>query len=207
MIHRVWLGSEIPDQLQAFGRSWEEHHPTWEHRLWTEANLPSLRNQDLFDRAEEIAPRNVGQLRADLVRYEILLEHGGVYVDCDFECLRPLDELLAGVSCFAALEDARWVNNAIMGAPQLHPFVEALVDGLPENIRRTTGRPNKLSGPQYLTPIARRFGITIFPRELFYPYSYTELERGGEEFPDAYAIHHWSNRRRERQMPLPARNA
>ena len=40
--------------------------------------------------------RNLAE-RADVLRYEILRRHGGVYVDVDVECLRPLDDLLTGV--------------------------------------------------------------------------------------------------------------
>lgn len=189
----------MPDHLAAYGDTWQRHHPGWEHRLWTEANMPPLANQRIYDDAERIAPRNVGQLRSDVARYEVLLEHGGVYVDCDMECLRPIDPLVAGVDCFAGWEDeARWVNNAVLGATPGHPFVAALVDGLAANVRRRRGaRPNVLTGPQYLTPLYRRHheAVTVYPKATFYPYSWRELDRGGEPFPDSFAVHHWHNRR------------
>jgi mannosyltransferase OCH1-like enzyme len=190
----------MPDHLAAYGRTWEQHHPGWEHRLWTEANIPVLANQRVFDDAIRIAPDNVGQLRADIARYEILLADGGVYVDCDMECLRPLDDLLDGVECFAGWElEHRWVNNAILGAVPGHPFIADLVDGLAANVRRRRGaRPNILTGPQYLTPIRHRHAgaVTVFPQVTFYPYGFRELDRQGEEFPDSWAVHHWANRRR-----------
>lgn len=199
VIHRVWVGPPMPAHLAAYGQTWQDHHPGWEHRLWTEDDLPSLRNQKLYDDAVRIAPRNVGQFRADIVRYELLERVGGVYVDCDFECRQPLDPLLEDIGCFAAWEvPNHWVNNAIMGATPGHAFVTALIDGLAANVRRRSGaRPNRLSGPQYMTPLYRRFAadVTVFPKEWFYPYLHDELERGGEDFPDAVAVHHWHNRR------------
>jgi mannosyltransferase OCH1-like enzyme len=190
----------MPAHLAAYGETWAQHHPGWEHRLWTEANMPRLRNQRLYDAAERIAPRNVGQLRADVARYEILLEHGGVYVDCDMECLRPLDPLLTpGMSCFAGWETpGRWVNNAVLGASPAHPFLGELVERLARNVvAHCDARPNVMSGPQYLTPIYRRHAdtVTVFPKEHFYPYLWSELERIDETFPDSYAVHHWHNRR------------
>jgi hypothetical protein len=35
-------------------------------------------------------------------------------------------------------------------------------------------------------------GVTIFGADKFYPYLWDEPERAGDEFPDAYAVHHWS---------------
>ena len=35
----------------------------------------------------------------------------------------------------------------------------------------------------------------------FLPYAWNELERGGEDFLDAYAVHHWENQRKLRNQP------
>lgn len=198
-IHRIWLGGPMPNHLERYGQTWVEHHPDWSHVLWTEDNLPPLRNQRLFDQAETIAPNNVGQLRSDIVRYEILYTFGGVYTDCDLECLRPIDGLLRGVDCFAGWErQAQWVGNTILGSVPDHPFFADLIVGLPANVRRRAGsRPNKLSGPQYLTRVYRRHAksVTVFNENIFYPYGWDELDRQGEEFPGSYTAHHWQNQR------------
>ncbi len=57
-----------------------------------------------------------------------------------------------------------------------------------------------------MTSIWRRGGheITIFPRCWFLPYLWDELERGGESFPNAYAVHHWRHRRELEEVPCPA---
>jgi mannosyltransferase OCH1-like enzyme len=177
---------------------------------WGEEQVESLfplHNQWLYDEAGEIAPDHVGQLRSDVLRYEILHRFGGIYVDADFECLKPIDDLLEGVECFAAWEiQDRWVNNAVMGCVPFHPFLERLIAGLTESAERNRGfKPNRISGPRYVTPIWRKHGegVTIFPQRLFYPYGFSEIDkhRVGEEWPDAYAVHHWGNRRRERGVP------
>lgn len=198
VIHHVWVGDPMPDHLAAYVATWAEHHPKWGHRLWGEGDLDWLTNQRLYDEAEKHTPA-VGQFRSDVARYEILHRHGGVYVDADFECLRPLDELLTGVRCFAAWEtDGVWVNNAIMGAEPGHPLFAELIRRLPSNVVRKRGRrPNHLSGPRFLTPVARAYrDVTVFESALFYPYRWDELDRAGEPFPDAYAVHHWDNARK-----------
>lgn len=210
VVHRVWLGGPEPEWMRKLGRTWDR--PGWTLRQWGAHEIRllfPLRNQELYERAEEIAPSHVGQLRSDILRYEILHRCGGVYVDTDFELLRPIDELLAGVECFFAWErPGRWINNAIIGATRRHPFLARLIDGLGANIarRRRGARPNKLSGPQYVTGVWRDHpdGVRVFPRGWFYPYLWDELERAAEEFPEAYCVHHWANRRRERGVPCPA---
>lgn len=226
LIHQVWLGGPLPDRFAPFIGSWHRLHPEWDYRLWQEEDLPELQNQDLYDRAPELAPGFVGQLRADIVRYELLYLHGGVYVDVDMEALRPIDELLEPGVWQGPEEDRprtpevffgwevmqahfRWVNNAIIGATVLHPLMFQLIENLPENVKRRAGRrPNWLSGPKYVTPQLHLFerqggeGVVIYPQEYFYPYAFNELDRAGETFDRAYAVHHWDNQRKLRRKPL-----
>lgn len=198
--HRIWVGSEMPEEFRVYGARWAELHPDWTLVDWDEHSLPELENQDLFNHAGDIAPDNVGQLRSDIARLELLYRFGGVYLDCDFEPCKPIDRLLDRVTLFAAWEsDGIWINNAIVGAEPQHPFIAHLIEGLPASVAANQGkRPNVMSGPQYLTRMKRALEpqMTIFPQKLFYPYSYHELHRRGEAFPDAYAIHHWANKRR-----------
>lgn len=202
VFHFVWLGEPMRQFFKDCIQSWRDRHPSWQVIVWDEDMVPPLKNQELFDDAETIAPRGNGalQFRADILRYEILWRLGGVYVDCDFECQRPIDDLIRDAQVFAAWEETdHWINNAIMGAVPHHPMLEALVNGLPESVRELAPgmRPNAFSGPQYLTGVAGAFkhDLTILPKDMFYPYLWNELERGGEDFPHAYAIHHWNNMR------------
>ncbi len=199
------MGSPLPSEFAEFADGWRRLHPDWEYRLWGE-DLPKLRNQDLYDRAQELAPTGLaGQLRSDIVRYELIYKYGGVWIDTDFECLKPVDGLLEGVSCFAAWVTDQWLNNAIMGARARHPFIKRLIDNLPASLASRPGQaPRVVSGPQYLTRQWREAkpDISLWPKEYAYPYLWNELGRRRDRFPDAYCVHHWANRRRERGRPL-----
>lgn len=207
VMHHIWIGPDpLPAEFAEYRSGWRRLHPDWQHQAWGNRNArehmtPGLGR--LWDHAERIAPGSVEQFRSDLLRYELLLRYGGVYVDADFEPRRPLDALVAEASAFAAWEtDGVWVNNAILGAVPGHDWLRDVVYGLPRHAERMTGRgyrPNKISGPQYITPLyleRYRGSVTVFPSALFYPYLWSELDRGAEEFPEAYAVHHWNNRRR-----------
>jgi len=96
IFHRMRLSDDqLPADAPRFAESWRRHHPAWEFREWTIDNLPQFRNRDLFDSSP-----NTGH-RSDILRYELLEQFGGIYVDLDFECRRPLDPLLIGVNAFA----------------------------------------------------------------------------------------------------------
>jgi mannosyltransferase OCH1-like enzyme len=208
VFHSIWVGPPMPDHLQRYLATWTAVHPSWVHRLWGEADLQWLANQDLFDFAEACT-RHPGQFRSDVARYEILHREGGVYVDCDFEARAPIDDLLMGVDAFAAWEtDDVWVNNAILGCVPGHPLMADLIAGLPANVKANRGkRPNQQTGPQYLTRVIKDHPtVKVFPAQMFYPYNHADVgtERQDGPFPDAYAVHHWDNRRKKLGRPLPS---
>lgn len=214
-IHRLWLGGEEPAWTQPFAETW--CRGDWQVLQWDEesiAGLFPLQNQAVYDAAPVLAPDHVGQLRSDVLRYEILRDFGGVWVDADFECLRPIDELIEGLDAFAAWElEPVWVNNAILGAAPGHPFLSELVDRLESNVERNIGyKPNVMTGPWFVTETWKELGepIAVLPEKRFYPFRWDEVEqyRPGEvdpqeEWPQACAVHWWRNKRREKGL-LPS---
>jgi hypothetical protein len=187
-IHRVWLGGRpIPEEHERFGESFARHHPDWEMRLWTDEDLPALG----IGTAERERSRTHSEL-SNLVRYEVLHRHGGVYVDTDVECRRPLTPLLRGIDAFAALEVPGGVGTAILGSVAGHPAF-ARAARLARHTLGTSAHSPDANGPHFLSLILEQeSNVAIFAAHLFYPYLWDELERRGEAFPDAYAVHHWA---------------
>lgn len=183
--HQIWLGPDpLHEEFEAYQESWKRHHPGWELRLWREDNLPSdLRRPEVYD------TRRKPVERADILRLDLIWRFGGVYTDTDFECLRPIDELLEGVEFFTGLmkragrsKPAR-VNNAIFGAAPGSPILNRALDEL--RVHEIGARYDKhMSGAMFFNELVMDHpDVTVFPPEYFYPT--TELERR-----DAYGIHH-----------------
>lgn len=207
VIHQIWLGGEVPDPLARFCAGWRELHPEWEWRLWTSPDELELRNADLLRQPEVFVPAgSVPQFVADVMRYEILERFGGLYVDTDMECRKPLDGLVAGAECFAAWESqGSWIGNAILGSVPGALFMQRLIDALPWSAdRHRHKRPNVSSGPQFLTQQYRGHEreLTVFEQAMFYPASWSEFRRSTEAFPDAYTVHHWNNQRKKVGVPF-----
>lgn len=182
VLHRVWLGGgRPPREHDGYWESWRERHPRWELRTWTDDDAPAL---PWSRRARNLAER------ADLVRYEIVRRHGGVYVDTDVECLRPVDELLDGVVSFAGYEVPGRLCNAVIGAVAGHRSFERAV-ALTE---RTVGRgvyPSATATDFLTCVLEAEPEATLFGPERFYPYLWDEEPRAsyGE---DVFAVHHWA---------------
>ena len=121
--------------------------------------------------------------RADILRLELLWKYGGVYVDIDMECLRPLDALAAGVDFFGTEIKPGRITNTVIGAASRHPILDrALRELRPQEPRARFDKTS--SGPLFLAGVVREYPrITTYSRELFYPMT-------ADERAEAYAIHH-----------------
>lgn len=218
-LHRIWLGRKpIPPMFEDFWRRWQQLHPHWECRTWTDADDYSwLRNKRLFE------TRTTPSGQSDVLRIELLAKFGGVYVDADMEPIRPLDPLLVpggvfastqerpyydqgvmtetaviGAEPFAAREDEHTIAWGAIGSGRGHPAIEALRDAMPAWVRaHPHDPPNVQTGPVFLTHVWRsRTDVRILPRETFYPVLWTDrhkLRPGGRYPKNVYAVHHWAH--------------
>lgn len=196
LVHAYWGGGPIPDWQAKLLAGWQARH---EVRLWTDDDLPPLRNRDLFDDPARFSPSShPGQYRANLLRYEVLHDMGGVWVDCDLEWRRDISPLL-NLPGFCAWEtQGKWINNAFLGFPAGHPALKAILDGLRKSVLgQRSKRSNVQSGAVYITPILNsRDDVVVLRQDEVYPYRWDELDRADEEFPEAWVVHHWANARR-----------
>ena len=203
-IHRVWLGRPMPGEYVEFGRSWQRLHPGWQVITWGDDDLDWLANRAEFDRAERFTTK------ANIARYEIIHREGGIYVDCDFEALRPIDELLEGASIVVGEDRDGMLNNAFFGASPAHPVLGYAIDELPRSFAaRFHDHSVANSGPQFWTRRVRRASAkydlqpTFVPRELLYPYGFDPGQRHlrDADFGDAFAVHHWADDHRLASAP------
>jgi inositol phosphorylceramide mannosyltransferase catalytic subunit len=197
-IHRVWLGGRpMPEEHKQFGETFVQHHPDWEMKLWTDDDLPELG----IGAAERELARTRSEL-ANLVRYEALHRHGGVYVDTDVECQRPLIPLMQGIDAFAALEVPGRIGTAVLGSIAGHPVFERAARLARQTLGIFEPRAASTNGAYFLSLIAEQEqNVAIYEAELFYPYLWDEPERRHEKFPDAYVVHHWALSWLEERLP------
>lgn len=209
IIHQTWRTRWVPERFAAYVASWQSRHPDWEWWLWSDADNRRLirRHARAFLGCYDSYPHPIQ--RADAVRYFILDRYGGLYVDLDFECLRPIDPLVAGRDCVLSEESRehshrfgreRIVSNAWMAAEPGHPFFRQVIERLPEFAARPDPVQPVLTttGPFMLSDVYAGFDrqdiVTLLPAERLFPLSMTEatarLEGERRDVHDAYAIHY-----------------
>ncbi|HLJ31814.1 MAG TPA: glycosyltransferase [Candidatus Babeliales bacterium] len=200
IIHQIWLGSKLPEEFIALQQSWIEHHigRDWMYKLWTDEDVANLQ---LYNQAFYDATDNFG-VKSDILRWELLYNFGGVYIDMDFECLRALDQFHYTYDFYTALQplDTLFVQlgAALVGAVPGHPILKHCIETIKEDWH-LQGAPKK-TGPVHFTKsfctCANMNGNKdiAFPAFYFYP-----LGCRGAEFnkniwinQGSYAVHWWA---------------
>jgi len=124
-IHYVWLGKkEIPELYSNYIRGWRELHPDWELIKWNEENFDCEGNSWVKKAIEQ---ENYA-LAADVIRSNVLLNHGGVYLDVDIELFKPFNELAAENDFFIGYETDFWFGCAVLGAKKGHRIMQEVYE-------------------------------------------------------------------------------
>jgi len=210
IIHQIWLGSPFPEKYKIFRDSWLRHHPGWEYRLWTDADVAAfpLHNQAIYDSSS-----NYGE-KSDIARYEILYKFGGLYVDTDFECLRALDNLHDTYDFYIGVQplDTNIVQLGIglIGTVPGHPLLRACINHMAENASHFV-QVIQRTGPLYFTRVFEAIAPLLYDRTValpstyFYPKGYTQTEQPEAVWrrPESYAVHHWEGSWLKKEAQIP----
>jgi inositol phosphorylceramide mannosyltransferase catalytic subunit len=190
-IHQIWIGPDpLPEDHRGWIETWRTHHPEWEHRLWTEDDLP-----DDPIRPEVLDRMRMPVERADILRLEILYRQGGVYVDTDVECLRPVDDVLAGHDFVGVCLKPGRPTNTMIASVAGHPLLKrALEEVRPMDVYWTLNAETSIkdgAGPPLLRRLVGDFPeVKLLPPALCFPATPAERE-------EALAVHHmarsWHN--------------
>lgn len=199
IIHQIWIGGPLPEAFQELCESWKFYHMSrgWLYKLWTDEDVAQmqLHNQAFFDETDSPG------VRSDLMKWEIIYNFGGFYLDVDYECLQPLDSLRS-YDFVTALQplDTFFVQlgAAFYGARPHHPILEHCIATIKDDWHHK-GAPTK-TGPVHYTKsfyaMAGKDGnIDIaLPASYAYPLGAQEKEYQYEKWVNegAYAIHHWA---------------
>lgn len=151
VIHFIWVGPrEFPRESVANVQAWIAKHPKWRVKFWTDQDrpLPDAKMEKCFVKDFHFLQlakcyknsENYGE-KSDLLRYEILYQEGGVYVDHDVECIRSFDELNEAYDFYIGMQmpDKTFLStsvlatNNLIGAKPGHPVLKRCLNSLAEN--------------------------------------------------------------------------
>lgn len=190
IIHQSWKSQQaIPKRFGPWMRSWMSAHPTWTYVFWTDTDNLAL-FETLYPQYLHVA-KGVGKIGlADMARYALLHSVGGLYVDADFECVKPFDQLLRDYELFLSSEprahtvlleksDSLSLCNALMASKPKHPLWLMVLDAIRAKFEREGDRdPVGLTGPRILNQTYFEYvgsqqntntTSAVLPPEFFYP--------------------------------------
>lgn len=231
LFHYIWLGKKLPDQYRPLLQTWLDTHPDWIFLIWVDnlknydlgtplenadfsfiqdvlddensrggVFVVDVKNIDFKTRTFFDESKNYGE-RSDILRWELLHQFGGVYIDVDCECFKPFDVLNRMYDFYTGIQplDTSTVQlgSGLVGAAPGHPILKECVE--------------KVSGNKNL-PIVIRTGPILFtrafihkffekdlinvalPASYFYPCSYEQagLPEMQWRCDESFAVHHWA---------------
>ncbi|XP_052783481.1 uncharacterized protein LOC128219629 [Mya arenaria] len=140
IIHQTFETVMIPSKLESHIRTVVNMNANWTYHFWTDnagRNLVKERHPNLLPIWDKYK-RNI--MRADALRYVVLYEFGGAYLDLDVVAYRSFNRITYKYGCIIPPEPIEHsallynmtvlLNNAIMFCQAKHPIMRALLNGL-----------------------------------------------------------------------------
>lgn len=146
VIHFIWIGPRPFPPLSVENiRTWIAKNPDWKVKFWTDRERPPPCNgmevkkiQDFpflflgrcFDESQ-----NYGE-KSDILRFEILYQEGGLYVDHDANCLKNFDNLHRGYDLYCGFETPHplvagmniTAGIGVIGSRAEHPLIKMVIE-------------------------------------------------------------------------------
>lgn len=171
LFHRIWFGDKAPPaHYEQYWAAWQRQYPDCEFITWTDADIDKLPLT-----RDKLRTYTKHASRADLARYEILHQRGGIYIDCDVMPWNhmPADMLTARLTVCNETEATEYCSNSFIAAPPEHPvFLDVINHILKADADES--RPNVTTGPWLFGAYVNQHPHKKLPTRTFYPYLYDE---------------------------------
>ncbi len=168
-LHSIYLTREerdarnVPVRIENNLNSFQNIYPGWKYQLFTneQANL-FLReyfDRDTWESFQKLVPL---AYKADLLRYCMIYQLGGLYSDLSLMHVAPIIPDDYSIECFVfrdALNGPTIISNSLIYARPRSPIFEAAISKINENVRRRDYGSNDLcpTGPVMLGKLVARF--------------------------------------------------
>jgi hypothetical protein len=202
IFHRIWIGAKPlhPRMVEYQKALINLHYPQWIFKTWHgDGQSPDLicaedgtcfrsNNTYLLQQALHLAQQS------NILRLELLLAFGGVYIDMDLEPLKPLDSIIE--NCSACISpffmDPIRCNNSFLACTPQHPWIQDCLKTLPE---RDPKVPLSMGSSHVTAALVNHPEVSILNKYLILQMPAWEVLRsiGRRPDPRTYAIHHFSS--------------
>lgn len=202
VIHQIHLGDKpLSDQELKWQKTWKHYNPDWKFIFWDDERLRGIDiiNKEYLDDCDNYS------MKSDILRFDILYQFGGLYIDTDFECLKPLDPFFCDKDFIVCRQNPNGpsICGAFFAATQYNSLVRKLLDGIPQRSITHKGKHCVAKyGPTYITDIIdENYGQEFkyskaFEPKYVYPFMWNKKHSTKDDlnkiYPQAYAAHWWN---------------
>jgi len=139
-VHQVWVGAgdgapEPPARLHEAAGAWRTLGTPWEYRLWRDEEIEALFQTARPDLLPLYRSLPYAVQKADIARYLILAEHGGVYADLDVVLVHFPDEM-SGERLILAPTHPVGVSIDFMATEPGHPLMTEALNSVERALAR-----------------------------------------------------------------------
>lgn len=197
IIHQIWIGTN-PEPTK-FMKTWEDKNPHFEYIKWNEQEVK--KRGKIFECQKQINEMEEMCGKADIMRWEILYEYGGIAMDADSICIEKIDEVLYETKGFLTWENEQCRQGllavGIMAFPPKHELVKNAIENIKNkcvSVALTKKRAWQTTGPCLLTEMYNKGNykeLVLLPSYSFLPIHYTKLEYKGHG--KVYAYQEWGS--------------
>ena len=199
IVHQIWLGNSKPFKLhEMYMDTCKKLYKAndWEYLIWTDKDITQENFPKTYKYIQEVIAigkemkslnKKYAQI-ADLMRLEILYNHGGMYLDTTVECVNPIvlgeDTFVVSNECKkngfkCASEKGLYVSNSFIASVPRHPIIRAMLSKkVLDSINFYSPNVNVQTGPYFLGKFIDKFKgkykITMLHYSKVYPHSPSE---------------------------------
>ena len=181
IIHQTWKSQTVPVRWQSAVDSVRRYHQGWAYRLWTDAEMDGHVRQhqpELFPIYRDLE-KNI--MRADVFRYVLMHDLGGLYCDLDYEFLRPYEYgdaelVLSDEFSISYGNSVDQIANYVFASRPGHPFWKDVIADIIKNPPRVSAYHDVIdaTGPGFLSRIFfanrnRYEGVLVTSKPVFSP--------------------------------------
>ena len=200
VIHFCWFGrGEKPDIVKECMSSWKELLPDYEIKEWNEDNFDV--NRYVYSKEAYAAKKYA--FVADVARFHVLYNYGGIYMDTDVKLLKRPDAFLKH-RMFAGYERSGLVNpGLVIGCEKGHEIARAMISFYSKHhFLLKNGRPDMTTVCTIMTKCLEKKGyiaggkvcdesrICIYPTEYFDPLDFETGKMNMTE--NTHSVHYYS---------------
>lgn len=176
IIHYCWFGrGEYPEKIKECIESWKKLDGEYELMLW---------NEDTYDISKYSFINEAYEAKkyafvSDMVRFDVLLRYGGIYLDTDIEIVKKFDEILSKGVVLSGDESGN-LDGGFMAGEQGHSFFKNMLSMYERmHFIKPDGSYNQVVINYWMQELLRKHGFTKVYRKII-------LEDGISIYPMEY---------------------